>query len=271
MAQIVAVVAAKGGTGKTVVAGNLAAACATDSGLRVLAVDCDPQADLTLDLGVEVPEGGPTLADVLEARETEEEAPLDAIYDTSIDRLRLIPGGASLDLLTAALHAAGAHGEDLLSEALTGPLVEDVDIIVLDTPPNLGPLTVGAMIAADLVLMPCNAQDLRAVAALPTAIDLLERLVEADRSHARAAGVLVRVDSRRIRGRRMSRWITDALTGDEPQIDINVLGQISEHVSIHHAPMEGRPTIASKRDSRVGVEFAKLGKAVLEQMQGAVA
>ena len=80
---IIAIVAAKGGTGKTVLSANLAAAFAA-AGRQVLAVDCDPQGDLTGDLGVTPTEEGGTLAHVLLAADSGQEAPLTALYPTKV-------------------------------------------------------------------------------------------------------------------------------------------------------------------------------------------
>lgn len=263
---IIAIVAAKGGTGKTVLAANLSAAFAAE-GRKVLAIDCDPQGDLTADLGVTPTEEGGTLAHVLLAADSGQEAPLAARYDTSVDGVRLIPGGVLLDQLWPGLAAAGAEGEDALAAALTDELLEGADIVVLDTPPHLGPLTVGAMIAADLVVMPCSAQDNRAIGGLVAAVDVLNRLREGGRSTARQAGVILRVDSRRFRPRRVSRYMVEALTEGVP-FELPLLGQVSEHVSIHQSTVAEVPVVASNRDSRVGSEFAAVAAAALKQLEG---
>lgn len=257
----VAVVATKGGTGKTVVAGNLAAALAAE-GYRVTAVDTDPQADLGFDLGAEPSEV--TLADVLDAHFAERPAPETAAIETAIDGVQLIQGGTSLDEIQGDLVRAEAEGESLLAAALDS--LEDLgDVVVIDTPPSVGPLTVGAIIAADLVLLPVSAQDQRAINSLPATMDLIERLREAERTRARAYTVATRVDSRRFRPRRLSASITEVL-GSDGVFGIELLGRISEHVSVQHAPAEGRPTVAARPSGRVGLEFGKLADAVVDRL-----
>lgn len=261
---IIAIVAAKGGTGKTVLAGNLAAAWAAQ-GKKVLAVDCDPQADLTGDLGVTPTDEGGTLAHVLLAVDSGEDPPLTARYPTAVDGVSLIPSGVALDQLSMGLAAAGADGEDALRAALSDELLQDADLVILDTPPHLGPLTVGAMIAADLVLMPCSAQDNRAIGGLVAAVDVLDSLRESGRSSAAKAAVILRVDPRRFRPRRVSRYMVEALTANVP-FELPVLGQVIEHASVHQSTVAKMPVVASNRDSRVGNDFAELADAVLQQL-----
>ena len=105
MTKTIAVVAQKGGTGKTIVAGNLAASYAA-RGERVLAVDCDRQADLTFDRGALV--GDLTLADVLNLQSLGEPIPDAARVETAVDGLDVIAGGEPLDDIIGALYAAEA-------------------------------------------------------------------------------------------------------------------------------------------------------------------
>lgn len=267
---VIAVVASKGGTGKTVLSANLAAAIAAQ-GRSVLAIDCDPQADLTGDLGVSPTEEGGTLADVLIATSEGREAPLSCRYDTPVDGVQLIPGGAPLDDLTTALAAAGSDGEDVLAASLTDDLLEGVDVVIVDTPPQAGPLPIGAMIAADLIVIPCSAQDSRAIGGLLGTVELLTRLRDGGRSHAKYAAVIVRVDQRRFRPRKASRYMVENLTGDDVPFDLPILGQVIEHASVHHSTIANVPVVVSNRDSRVASDYANVATAALAQLEAVAA
>jgi chromosome partitioning protein len=144
VAQKIAVLSQKGGTGKTTAVRHL-----TDvfrrAGLRVLAVDLDPQGNLSDYFDVE-PEATPTIREVLLG----EAKARDAIHDG------VIP--ANLSLAEAELSLAGKMGRELsLRKALKG-IDEEWDVVFFDCPPNLGLLTVNALVAADHALLSAEAQ-----------------------------------------------------------------------------------------------------------------
>jgi chromosome partitioning protein len=141
----------KGGVGKTTTAANLAVLVARQH-RRVLVIDSDPQFALTRQLGAEERSLGVNLVDVLAGRA----AAADAI----------VPGIHGVDLIAAAPALAGVEmslvgelgRERFLIDALE-PLIAQYDDIVLDTPPNLGLLTVNALVAAEVVIAPVSAED----------------------------------------------------------------------------------------------------------------
>jgi chromosome partitioning protein len=140
----IAVLSQKGGTGKTTSVRTL-----TDVlrriGLDVLAVDLDPQGNLSDYFDVD-PEVTPTIGDVLAGRA---EA-TDAVHDG------IIP--ANLSLAEAELMLAGKMGRELTLRRALKPLRESYDLILLDCPPSLGLLTVNALVAADHALLSAEAQ-----------------------------------------------------------------------------------------------------------------
>jgi chromosome partitioning protein len=144
MAHRIAVLSQKGGTGKTTTVRTLADAFRR-AGLSVLVVDLDPQGNLSDYFDVP-PEAHPTVADVFSGQATLAEATHDGI----------VP--ANLLLAEAELSLAGKIGRELSLRKVLRDQDGHVDVILLDCPPNLGLLTVNALVAASHALIACEAQ-----------------------------------------------------------------------------------------------------------------
>jgi chromosome partitioning protein len=144
MAVTIAVLSQKGGTGKTTAVRTL-----TDVfrrvGLNVLAVDLDPQGNLSDYLDVD-PEASPTIGDVLTGRAR----PAEAVYDG------IIP--ANLGLAEAELVLGGKLGREMTLKKALRELKREYDVVLIDCPPALGLLTVNALVAADYALLSAEAQ-----------------------------------------------------------------------------------------------------------------
>ncbi|MEJ7783782.1 MAG: AAA family ATPase [Solirubrobacteraceae bacterium] len=143
-AQTIAILSQKGGTGKTTAVRTL-----TDvfrrAGLEVLAVDLDPQGNLSDYFDV-APDASPTVADVLMGRATAAEAIHDGV----------IP--ANLQVAEAELSLAGKMGRELTLRKALREVAGDYDLIMIDCPPALGLLAVNALVAADHALLSAEAQ-----------------------------------------------------------------------------------------------------------------
>lgn len=144
MATKIAVLSQKGGTGKTTAVRHLTD-CFRRAGLRVLAVDLDPQGNLSDYFDVD-PEAEPTIGDVLTGRASASAA----IHDD------VIP--ANLSLAEAELTMAGKMGRELTLRKALKDVDADYDVIFVDCPPALGLLSVNALVAADHALLSAEAQ-----------------------------------------------------------------------------------------------------------------
>ena len=149
MSRILAIANQKGGVGKTTSAISLAAALAALE-RRVLLVDCDPQGNASRGLGVAA--GGATIYDALTGA-----APVETVIrTTALPHLEILP--ADRELVGVEVEFVGLERWELrLREVLAG-LDGRHDLILIDTPPSLGHLTVLALAAADGVLVPMQCE-----------------------------------------------------------------------------------------------------------------
>jgi chromosome partitioning protein len=145
----IAIINQKGGVGKTTTTANIGAALAR-AGRTVLLVDLDPQAHLTLHVGVTLRDEQVSAYDVLT-----DGTPLEQSLISVGERLTLLP--ADVDLAGAEAELISVTGrEAILREALT-PVADRYDVILIDCPPALGVLTVNALVAAYEVIIPLQA------------------------------------------------------------------------------------------------------------------
>jgi chromosome partitioning protein len=169
MGTIYAIANQKGGVGKTTTAVNLAA-CVAEAGYEALLVDIDPQCNATLGLGLPK-DAERTVYDVLGGSVALDEI----VLATAIEHLWVAPAGPDLAGATVELPRI-AGSETRLKDALTG-VRERYAFTFLDCPPSLGPLTVNALVAADQVIVPVQAEyfALEGLAGLLDTLALVQR------------------------------------------------------------------------------------------------
>jgi chromosome partitioning protein len=184
MGVTIAVLSQKGGTGKTTAVRTL-----TDVfgkiGLRTLAVDLDPQGNLSDYLDVD-PDATPTMGDVLAGRVKAAEAVHDGILP------------ANLGLAEAELMLGGKMGRELTLKKSMRDIKGDYDVILVDCPPSLGLLTVNALVAADYALLSAEAQYF-AMQGVEQALEVIELARDSLNPDLQWLGVMLNIADMRTR------------------------------------------------------------------------
>ncbi len=172
MGRIIAIANQKGGVGKTTTAINLSA-CIAEKGKRVLAVDMDPQGNMTSGLGLDKEQIEKTVYDLIIGEAKIEEV----IYKNVLENLDILPTG--IDLSAAEIELIGVENKEYIIRDEVHKVRDNYDFIIIDCPPSLNTLTINAMTTADSVIVPiqCEYYALEGLSQLMHTIDLVkERL-----------------------------------------------------------------------------------------------
>ena len=245
-AKILAVANQKGGVAKTTTAINLGASLAM-ANQRVLLVDLDPQGNLTSGVGRKGSPGpGGTAYEAL----TSDRDPHEFVVQTGVDHLSLIP--ADRDLTGAEIELVGLEARERRLERVLASLAPEFDYIFVDSPPSLGLLTLNALVAADVVLIPLNCEyfALDGIAELMATID---RVRAALNPRLAVEGVLLTMyDDRTNLGQQVSANIREFF-GDQVYRTV-----IPRNIRLGEAPSHGVPVILYDARSRGAEAYVEL-------------
>lgn len=169
MGRIIAIANQKGGVGKTTTAINLSASLAS-LGKKVLAIDMDPQGNMSSGLGVDKNEVEKTVYDLIIGNIGIEEC----IYEEVIENLDVLP--SNIDLSAAEIELIGVDNKEYIIRDEVNKVKEKYDFIIIDCPPALSMLTINAMTTSDSVLVPiqCEYYALEGLSQLIHTIELVQ-------------------------------------------------------------------------------------------------
>ena len=169
MGRIIAIANQKGGVGKTTTAINLSASLAAMN-KRVLALDMDPQGNMTSGLGVDKDEVEKSVYDLIIGNTVIEEC----ICKDVLDNLDVLP--SNIDLSAAEIELIGVENKEFILSGEVKKVKDEYDFIVIDCPPALSMLTINAMTTADSVIVPiqCEYYALEGLSQLIHTIELVQ-------------------------------------------------------------------------------------------------
>jgi chromosome partitioning protein len=245
MATTLAVLSQKGGTGKTTAVRTLADVFSR-VGLRILAVDLDPQGNLSDYFDVP-PDVSPTLADVLAGQVKASEA----VYENAI-----LP--ANLGLAESELVLAGKMGREMTLRRALKDVKRGYDIVLIDCPPSLGLLTVNAVVAADQALISTEAQYF-SLQGVEQALEVIELAKENLHQDLEWLGVVLNIaDLRTIHSREALQLLKDRF-GDK------VLHSVIR-ASIRYAESAERAVSILDYRPELGADYLALAEELLERL-----
>jgi chromosome partitioning protein len=253
LARVIAIANQKGGVGKTTTAINLAGSLA-EQGFRVLCIDMDPQANLTVGLGINLRTVERSMADVLIDETVSVE---DVVIPTQTPGIDVAPSTIDLSATENVLFSTIGR-EQALREALKGWPHDQFEYLIIDCPPTLGLLTINGLVAADGVIIPVQTQ-YYALKGFNALVNVIEQIRHKGLNpDLRILGLLPTFfDGRTLLGRDMLQEMHEL--GDHHVFE----SMIKQTVRLGEAPLVGRPVTVYATNSEAARSYRGLAREVI--------
>jgi chromosome partitioning protein len=253
LTKVISIANQKGGVGKTTTSINLGGALA-ELGYRVLCVDMDPQANLTVGLGISLSDVHASMADVL----SDDRVALDEIVrQTGTPGLWVAP--ATLELASTEVELFTAIGREMVLRDAIGTWADrQFDVVIIDSPPTLGLLTINSLVASSRVIIPVQTQyyAIKGLTALIKVINTIKIKLNHD---LEVLGLLPTFfDGRTVLAREMLENLHQL--GDHRVFKT----MIKNTVKLGEAPLTGKPVTEYATNSSAARAFRDLAQEVIE-------
>ncbi len=252
MGKIISLLNHKGGVGKTTSAINIGAGL-TELGKRALLIDLDPQANLTLSLGI--PRQKVTIYEALRG-----EAELEPYtYKEGLDVIT-----SSLDLSSAEMELINEAGREYILRELFETVIEDYDYIIIDCPPSLGLLTLNALTCSDYVYIPLQTEFL-ALQGLAKIKQIIDKVRFRLNKKLEIGGVIATMyDQRKV----LNRDVVETIRKYFGKKVFDTL--IRDNVTLAEAPAQRMDIFSYNRKSKGAVDYLSLCKEILQRTEANV-
>lgn len=220
----------------------------------MLVIDSDPQGNTTTGLGVEKARIERDIYDVLMQQASVD----DVIQPTAIEGLSVIP--ATINLAGAEIELVSALSREARLRTAIAPIASNYDFLLIDCPPSLGLLTINALVAAEEIIIPVQAE-YYALEGLSQLTNVVQRVREALNPTLHITGVLVTMFDGRTR---LAVEVLDELEQFFPEQMFKT--QIPRNIRLSEAPSYGKPVILFDIKSRGAQAYLALGKEMLDAM-----
>jgi len=259
MTYVIAISNQKGGVAKTTTTVSLAGALAMQ-GNSILAIDLDAQADLTLSFGLNPNQIQKTSADILLSS-----IPLNEVaHSSSITSLDVVPASENLEMAERLLPVRLDH-KLVLREAIEHPFIERAyDIILLDCPPFLGAVTMNALTAADMLIIPTQPEFFSAHA-LRTMMSVIRRIRKEDNPNL-IYRILITMQDRR---NRIHRTLSEQIQNTFGEGLLRTV--IETDTKLRESPIAGVPINVYFANTRSTLQYQALGQELAQYVKKAVA
>ena len=242
----------KGGVGKTTTTANLGA-CLVMLGKKVLLIDIDPQANLSVHLGVDIYGLKYSIYNLI----TGECRPEDVIIHTNIQGLDIIP--ANIDLSGAEIELVGVVGRETVLKEYLGNSLEHYDYVLFDCPPSLGLLTINVLTLVRELFIPVQTEyfALRGVSKL---LDTYEVVRKRLNHNLEITGIILCMFSSRTR---LSKEVVEKVREHFEDKVFNTL--IRKNVKLSESPSHGKTIVTYAPGSHGYDDYMSLAQEVVRQ------